>query len=213
MHSRVHAKLLDKYFGYKIPKIEVKLLQKYRAYDQDNDASSKKQHYEGTQAWIGLHPQALLTPYCDIFDALKEIDILEDGHVVDIGAGYGRVGIVLSSLFPRAKFTGYEIVRQRQVEANRVFDKLGLDNAYMSLCDVLDEDFDLPRASAYFIYDFSEQEDIYYILKTLKQRVGDYEFFLITKGDRVEHLLKTKFSSTWSFQYKTSQDGLKVYCA
>lgn len=105
-HPRLHVKTVDKLLGYKIPKVEVKLLQRYRAYDRDNDDSNRKHHYKGNQTWIGLHPQALQKSYCDI------------------GAGYGRVGLVLSLLFPEAKFIGYEIVKQRQLEGSRFFDYL-----------------------------------------------------------------------------------------
>lgn len=106
LHPQVHAKHLDKTLGFRIPKIEVKLLQKYRAYDQVIDTSNKKRHYEGSQTWIGLHPQALQTPYNDIYEALSLLKGQNIEKVVDIGAGYGRVGIVMNSLFPTAAFLG-----------------------------------------------------------------------------------------------------------
>ncbi len=71
--SRIHAKRLDRILGYSIPKIEVKLLQKYRAYYKGNDKTSRKTHYEGTQTWIGLHPQVLQTPYNELYEALKKL--------------------------------------------------------------------------------------------------------------------------------------------
>ena len=121
IHSRMHAKKLDKILGYKVTKIEVKLHQKYRSYDRFNDESNKKQHYKGAQTWIGLHPQVLQTPYCDIYQALLTAKDMNIEHVVDIGAGYGRVGVVLNALAKEAKFTGYEVVKERQAEGNRIF--------------------------------------------------------------------------------------------
>lgn len=211
IHARLHAKSLDKSLGYKIPKIEVKLLQKYRAYDRFNDDSNRKQHYQGTQTWIGLHPQALQTPYCDIYEALTFLKDVEVKHIVDIGAGYGRVGIVQSVVFPESRFTGYEILKQRQAEGNRVFTKFGLDNCNIELVNVLEQDFILPQAEVYFIYDFSEIEDVYEILETLSRRVDEYEFYLIIRGDRVDRLLKNKFKNIWrSFIFLESSD-LKIY--
>ena len=211
LHPRLHAKSLDKALGYKIPKIEVKLLQKYRAYDRHNDDSNKKQHYKGTQTWIGLHPQALQTPYCDIYEALSLIKNLKIKHVVDIGAGYGRVGVVLSVLYPNAKFTGYEIVKQRQMEGNRVFKKLGVNNSEIELKNVLDLDFDLPEAEIYFIYDFSEQEDIFQVLQTLSLKTQNKIFYLITRGDRVDYLMKHKFKHVWRLHMSLNSSDLKIY--
>ncbi|MCB0419714.1 MAG: hypothetical protein KDD61_01885 [Bdellovibrionales bacterium] len=211
MRSRVHAKAVDKYLGFKTSKIEVKLLQKYRAYDRYNDETNRKQHFKDSQTWIGLHPQALQTPYCDIYQALllaKDIDIQ---HVVDIGAGYGRVGIVLNSIFPKATFTGYEIVKQRQQEGNRIYSKLGLENCNIELKNVLDLDFELPKAEVYFIYDFSEKEDIHKILHALSLRSRGDKFYLIARGDRVESLIQNIFNETWTQCLSLEKSDLKIY--
>jgi hypothetical protein len=210
-HPRVHAKRLDKILGFKIPKIEVKLLQKYRAYDKVNDASNKKQHYQGTQTWIGLHPQALQTPYNDIFDALYLLKDFDVKRVVDIGAGYGRVGIVMNCLFPNAYFIGLEILKPRKVEGNRVFEQLELDNCEILLKNVLDDDFNLPTAQIYFIYDFSELDDICKILDELTSRMEKYDFFLITKGERVNYLLEHKYKKFWITNGFLSTGELKIY--
>ena len=102
LHPRVHSKLVDKALGYKIPKIEVKLLRKFNAYDHYVVGTKRKRHYEGTQAWIGLHPQVLQTPYADILEALDFFKTKDIKTIVDIGAGYGRVGLISSLLFPNA---------------------------------------------------------------------------------------------------------------
>lgn len=210
-HPRVHAKGLDHALGYKIPKIELKLLQKYRAYDQRHDDSNKKQHFKGTQTWIGLHPQALQTPYCDIYKALSLFKNFDIKHVVDIGAGYGRVGIVLSVLYPNAIFTGFEILKKRQLEGNRIFEKLKMNNSKILLKNVLDSDFDLPDADIYFIYDFSEQEDIFQILQTLSTRIKSKKFFLITKGERIDYLMKRKYKHIWRLKVSLDTTDLKIY--
>ena len=41
-------------------------------------------------------------------------------HVVDLGAGYGRMDFVLKSLDPRIEFTGYELVKERVQEGNKI---------------------------------------------------------------------------------------------
>lgn len=211
LHPRIHSKNLDRTFGYKIPKIEQKLTQKYRSYYQGPDESNKKKHYFGTQTWIGLHPQALQTTYNDIFEALYIIQEHNIDKVVDIGAGYGRVGLVMSSLFPEARFIGFEILKQRQQEGNRVFEKLKLVNCEILLENVLEEKFILPQAQVYFIYDFSEAEDICKILDELVSRIEEYNFFLITKGDLVDYLLEKKYKQFWQTNGYLSSGEIKIY--
>lgn len=210
-HPRVHSKNLDRQFGYKIPKIEEKLVQKYRHYDQAVDESNKKQHYQGTQTWIGLHPQVLQTPYSDLFNALQLLTDYPIRRVVDIGAGYGRVGLVMSSLFPDSEFIGFEILKKREQEANRIFSSLGLNNCKVYLENVLEEGFTLPKAEVYFIYDFSEITDISKILDQLKSRIHVEDFFLITKGDRMDQLLEVKYKPFWITNGILKIGDLKIY--
>jgi 16S rRNA G527 N7-methylase RsmG len=211
LHPQVHAKQLDKKLGFRIPKIEVKLLQKYRAYYQPNDISNKKQHFKGTQTWIGLHPQALQTPYNDLYEALLYLKEYNIETVVDIGAGYGRVGLVMNSIFPTSKFIGYEIIRKRMEEANRIFNVFNLQNCSVLQENVLAEDFIIPKAQIYFIYDFSEMDDICKILDQLSQRLMQENFFLITKGTRVDYLLAHKYKEFWLANSFIQHDELKIY--
>ncbi len=211
IHPRMHAKFLDKALGYKIAKIEVKLLQKYRAYYKDNDESNKKQHYHGTQTWIGLHPQALQTPYNDIYDALSLLSEFEVTKVVDIGAGYGRVGLVMNSIFPDARFIGYEILKQRELEANRVFEKLNLLNCEVIRENVLEQGFRLPSAEVYFIYDFSDLNDLTEILDVLESRIEEDSFFLIVKGDMINYLMTKKYKKFWRKNGFINTGELKIY--
>jgi tRNA G46 methylase TrmB len=213
VHGRVHAKELDRRLGYKIPRIEVKLQQKYRAYDTFNDQSNRKQHFTGGQTWIGLHPQVLQTPYNDIFEALDHLSVYEIDSIVDIGAAYGRVGLVASVVFPEASFKGYELVKKRQVEGNRIYRKYGLENCNILHKNVLEDDFVIPDAQIYFIYDFSEWEDIYDILNVLSKRVEDYDFFLVFHGDRIESIFKNKFKNIWKRYSDKRFNDLNIYCS
>ena len=210
LHPRIHARNLDKQIGYRINKIEAKLLQKYRSYcEPSNDGGT--QHYEGTQTWIGLAPHVLQTPYNHIYDALISLSQYPIEKIVDIGCGYGRVGLVMNSLFPNAEFVGYEILKLRAREANRVYEKLELNNCEVLLENVLDDAFLLPKAQIYFIYDFSEMEDLCVILDELMSRAKDYQFFLITVGDRVDYLIERKYKPFWKTNGFIKQGALKIY--
>lgn len=193
--SKIHSKRLDKILGYKIPKIEVKLLQKYRAFYKAKDMTNRKTHYQDTQTWIGLHPQVLQTPYNDLYEVLSLIPKDNIFKIVDIGCAYGRIGVIASVLYPKARFIGYEILDKRVNEANRIYEKLNLINSEVIQSNVLDFGFELPDAQIYFIYDFSEKEDIKRVLSKICEKIGQVDFYLITRGERVESLLKKEFKS------------------
>lgn len=211
VRPRAHSKSLDHMFGYKIPKIEQKLLQKYSPYDQATKKEDRKQHFQGTETWIGLPPQVLQTPYSDILKALTVFRSLEINKIIDIGAGYGRVGLVMNAIFPKSEFIGYEILKKRENEANRIFEKLELENCKVLLQNVLEEGFTLPKADLYFIYDFSEMSDICIILDQLNERVEKESFFLIAKGERVNKLLEINYHNIWIKNGCREVGDLKIY--
>lgn len=191
--AREHSKELDKCLGLRIPKIEMNLVKEYRPYFMTEDHSNKKQHYKGTETWIGLHPQVLQTPYseiCEFFNMLRDFEIKK---VVDLGAGYGRIGIVANAFFNQVKFIGYEILSERLDEANRIFDLLELENCQMINENILEETFKLPDANLYFIYDFSNPLDLRVILKKISQEFSKKEFFIVAKGEGIRSLIKTKY--------------------
>lgn len=211
MHHRLHAKNLDKKIGFKSSKIETKLLQKYRAYDQNEDPSSNKNHYQGTQTWIGLHPQALQTSYDELYQVLIKLEKFEIKNIVDIGAAYGRVGIVGKAIFPNATFKGFEILKNRQLEANRVFELLGLQNCEVYLQNVLTDGFRIPSADIYFLYDFSEIGDLCIILDQLSSYMKNNNFFVITKGDRLNYLIEKRYKEFWRVNHFIKVGELKIY--
>lgn len=211
LHARLHAKNLDREIGYKIPKIEEKLNQKFRSYYQSNDESNRKKHFQSSQSWIGLHPQVLQTPYNDIHECLSKLKDTNIDLVIDIGSGYGRVGMVMNSIFPKANFIGYEVIKKREAEGNRIFKKYGLNNCKIINKNVLEDGFVLPNAQIYFIYDFSEMSDICKILDDLVCKAKDKSFYLIARGDRMDYLINKKYKSFWrKFGFIEIED-LKIY--
>ena len=148
------AKDIDSHLGFKIPKIERKLLKKYRAYYKKSDSSNSKGFHSESETWVGLHPQVLLTPYAEIHRFLTFLKSYDPKIVVDLGAAYRRIGIVMSNILPTAQFKGFEIVTERLEEAKRVYASLLLENCQIEHQNILDDSFEIPDADIYFIYDF-----------------------------------------------------------
>ncbi len=211
MGPRRHSKNLDKQFGYRINKIENKLSQKYREYDLYERPDEKKKHFPGCEAWIGLDPGALQTPYSEIFHAFNFLKDFKVDRIVDIGAGYGRVAFVMNAVFPYCEFIGFEIVKKRQAEGQRVFDNMCFPNSSLVNENVLNSAFELPSADIYFIYDFSESGDLDIILKQLDRIRAHRSFYLIAKGDRVASLMATKYASYKNLYEVKSHTSLTVF--
>ena len=194
--QREHSKSIDQYLGFRILRIERKLIQQYRSFFVDEKKiSNKKLHCESGEtgeSWVGLNPQVLLTPYSElyeIFDLLRESQIKS---IIDIGCAYGRVGIVAKAFFPLSSFTGYEIVKKRISEAQRISSLYNLDLNILNQ-NVLDEDFELPNSSIYFIYDFSHFMHIRTILSKLEKKIGKHPFILVAKGDDIRSIIQLFF--------------------
>ena len=145
------------------------------------------------------------TPYSDILDALLELELENLNHICDIGCAYGRVGILSSVVFKGIKFTGFEIVKQRQIEATRIYHELSVENSSVFLQNVLEKDFALPFADVYFIYDFSDLDDVDKILRKIMGMFGFEDMLIIGRGDRTIGLIESKYKNIW---YKSSVHGL-----
>lgn len=210
-NGRSFSRDLDKRLGFKISQIESKLLKKYRAFDKATDESSRKPHFIGSETWIGLNPQVLQTPYSEITHFFSYLKNKKINRVVDFGAAYGRIGLVLAALHPEAEFLGFEILKMRYDEAIRIFNALGLDKLSMSNENILDESFVVPQADIYFIYDFSDPHDLRIILKKLSEKLFKDDFYLVAKGEGVRSLIQLKYPEFWSCNGVIHEEKWSLY--
>ncbi|MFA6237975.1 MAG: class I SAM-dependent methyltransferase [Bacteriovorax sp.] len=159
---------IDLDLGFKIKQIEeilkVKALQ--IAPETNFDQWGPILH-SGAQTWIGLDFQILQTSYHDLKALFELIKPRPLERIIDLGAGYGRLGIFLHRYYPIAQFLGIELVEERVKEANRVFRTLNAFNKEMIALD-LSAISELPEGDIYFIYDFGSVEHIKKILELLK---------------------------------------------
>lgn len=194
--NREHSKSIDQFLGFRIVKIERKLLSQYRPFfTNENEVTKKKLHSESGEvgeSWIGLNPQVLMTPYSELYDIFTFLKGRNIHSIIDIGCAYGRVGIVAKAFFPDVQFTGYEIVKKRILEANRINDLYDLDLDIHNQ-NVLDEGFELPDSSVYFIYDFSHFMHIRKLLEMIQAKINLHPFILVAKGEDIRGIIQLFF--------------------
>ena len=123
--------------------------------------------HDGAQTWVGLDFQVLQTTYHDLKTLFEIIRPRAGEKIIDLGAGYGRIGIFLHHFYPQSEFLGIELVSERVNEANRMLKSLKNINKKM-IAENLSELKELPFGDIYFIYDFGSVDHIKMILELLK---------------------------------------------
>ena len=173
----------DQKYGLRIPEIEAELLKKAKLLRPQGTVENLGHAlHEGAQTWIGLDPQILNTPYEELKRLCEILKPEAGSHIIDLGAGYGRLGIVLHEMNPEVKFTGYELVKERVDEGNRVFNVLNITNAKMVAQDLTDPEFNLPVADYYFIYDYGKVAHIRETMKQLEKLADTVKFKVMARG-------------------------------
>jgi hypothetical protein len=166
--AQEHAKHVDRWLGLRVDEIEAEL--------------SRKRAPEGQEFWLGLSAAALQTPYIEIRQMLESVGLPPGSRVLDLGAGYGRMGFVMGAHYPDSSFLGLEIVHERLEEGNRCLRAQGHPNAMLEWADLASSDFQLPVAEVFFLYDFGSRSAIVKILGELKTLASRQEVVVIGRG-------------------------------
>lgn len=156
--AKIHSKGLDDRLGLNCDQIEDILF----------EANKDSLFLQGQEFWYGLEIQSLQTPYSEILEMINFLKPKKGDTWLDLGAGYGRMGITLGFIEPEVHFLGYEYVQARVDEGNRVFKNWGLSNAALKQADISENEFHLDHAELYFLYDFGSKDDIYKVLEKLR---------------------------------------------
>lgn len=186
-----HSDSLDREFGLDVVSIEQTLFQ--RAQDLDPNGSLQtwgRSLHGGSQTWVGLLHHTLLTPWHELDQML---DILGPGpnhHFVDLGAGYGRMGLLLHQRLPAAYFTGIELVGERVEEGNRAFVRHDCGRARLVQGDLFDPRFTLPLGDTYMIYDYGNIEHIRWTMGQLQNLATIHRFKVVARGKGVRSLIQ-----------------------
>lgn len=183
-----HSALVDKILDYHIDQIELGLLKKAKKLAPEGDMKTwGRLLHNGSQSWVGLTPQQLQTTYNELWQMCDLLKPKGESTFVDLGAGYGRLALILQLFAPQVHFLGYEIVKERVEEGNRMFELLGLKHASLLEQDLSAQDFIIPDADYYFMYDFGDSEHIRRILTQLEFVADRQPIRVVVRGDYSRH--------------------------
>ncbi len=172
--AKIFSRKLDQLLGLEIEQVEKTILL--------NDPHTP---------WAGLEPQALQTPYPEIRMMLSILDLKVGQTIVDLGAAYGRMGLVIAVFHEGVDFIGYEVSKERVQEGNRVYDQFHASHSVSNAKSIqlLQDDishtrWNLPDADVFFIYDFGDLESIIRVIDRLKKLATRKSIRVVGRGRR-----------------------------
>ena len=190
--SKQHSSSVDKILGFRIRYVEEMLIAEARGFDPEGSHESwGPTLHQGVQTWVGLDAQTLQTPYSEIIRILQLLKIRPYQHVIDLGAAYGRMGVVVGGVYPKNTFTGFEYVKARVEEGMRVYAELGLKRSQLVVQDLFSQDFQLPEADIYFIYDYGQVEHIDHTLKQIAQVARRRPVRVVVRGKFTREIISS----------------------
>lgn len=192
--NRTHSEDLDRELGVAVEAIEVGLLEIAKSKLPDGDHKKWGQAiHEGNQTWVGLSHQTLQTPYGELREICELLNPQDSTTVVDLGAGYGRLGLILGSFFPEVNFIGHEYVPERVREGQRILELYKCQKAQLLQKNLTSPDYQLPLAEYYFIYDYGTVPHLRRTLKQLEVISEKKNFKVIARGKGVRSLIQYEF--------------------
>ena len=145
--------------------------------EKASEDTKKERLYEG--AGLGVQ-----SSYATTLNTIRYLNPKSGTRFVDLGSGYGRVGLVLGLLRPDVQFTGYEFVEDRVQIANDSVDRFNLDqHVHFYAQDLSASDFKIPEAEFYYIFDSFTDETYKYVIDQLIQISQIQKIKVITKGN------------------------------
>lgn len=165
LQAQIHSEQVDTWLGFHISSIE-----------------SKLKELPDQRIWVSLPAQAMLTPYSEIREILERLRPSPGTRIIDLGAGYGRMGFVIGRHFPQVHFVGYECVRERVEEAYRCLRPWKYSLVEMQQADLADPHFTPARAEYYFLYDFGTRQAIEKSLQDLRKIALQQSITVVGRG-------------------------------
>lgn len=152
------------------------------------------------------------TSYATAMIALRELDLQPGDTLIDLGSGYGRVGIIGGLLRSDLQFIGYEFVRHRVECSQNASERSGMAGHVKFYCqDLGDPDFEIPEAAAYYLYDPFNEETYQRVLRRIHAVASRKPVRVVTNADAGAWFQKLMVPTRW-FPAKIHDGGtLRIF--
>jgi hypothetical protein len=169
--------------------------------------STTERLYEG--AGVGVQ-----SGYSSALLALRHLNPAEKSRFIDLGAGYGRIGLIVGLLRPDIDFIGYEFVPHRVKIAEEATEKLDLrSHVQFRIQDLSLQEFCIPVAETYYIYDSFSESTYLHVLAQLRGISQNKKITIITKGNARHWLESQSQNGHWALDRQFDNGNLCFYQA
>jgi predicted RNA methylase len=132
--------------------------------------------------------------YLSLFMALNQLP-RRPSLMIDLGSGYGRVGLVAGLFNSNWSFQGYEYVEHRVRTAQSACERLGLNpRVRFSTQDLSASDFELPEADVYYLYDPFSKATYERVLSSINKNRLYRQTLVVAKGGALQSFQEVGFS-------------------
>jgi tRNA G46 methylase TrmB len=173
-------------------------------YERDRGMRVDPENHERLYEGAGLGVQ---TSYTSLLIALDELKLKVGARFVDLGSGYGRVGLVVGIVRPDIDFVGYEYVAHRVEASQNSALQAGLSGHVSFLTqDLSDLKFEIPEADVYYMYDPFSQETYLHVFNQLLAIAKKQPVMIVTKGNAGAWIENALCGAGW-FSDRTGDTG------
>lgn len=178
-------------------------------YQLDTDMAVDYSIKESLYQQSGLEVQS---GYSTILLALHNIHAGPGSSLIDLGSGYGRVGLVCALLRPDIDVTGYEYVPHRVDVANHASEKLGLqEHLHFQTQDLSSASFAIPDADVYYLYDPFTEDTYRSVLKQILAVSRRRQITVVTKGAAGNRFTEISEEHNWPEPLRIDYGNLCIF--
>ncbi|WP_413291842.1 SAM-dependent methyltransferase [Bdellovibrio sp. HCB185ZH] len=193
----------------------------YRTFDRldevfelnyDADAGMKIETIDGGERLYEGAGVGVQSGYSTVLTALNHLQLAESSRFVDLGSGYGRVGLVVGLLRPDIDFVGYEYVPHRVHISAKTAERFQIhEHVQFKIQDLSLEEFSIPEAEVYYLYDPFSEETYKHVLDQLIEISHRKSIVIVTKGNARKWLLDVAARENWSQPMQYDSGNLCVF--
>jgi hypothetical protein len=159
--------------------------------DCDMPNNSSERIYAGAGAGVQ-------SGYSTVLEALRHLKPLAGERFVDLGSGFGRVGLIVGLTRPDIQFLGYEYVQHRVDAANLASQAFGLSaHVQFFTQDLFAKNFSIPDAEIYYLYDPFTTETYKHVLQQLRDISLRQKIAVFTRGNARHWLTELAARNGW----------------
>lgn len=152
------------------------------------------------------------TSYATILTALRRLQLTPGAHIVDLGSGYGRLGVLGGLVRPDLWFTGYEFVGHRVEVAQASASRAGIsDRVRFYQQDLSQPQFEIPKADVYYMYDPFCESTYQRVLRRVHQVACQQPLTVVTNADAGVWFKKLQEPKTWQPPIRADDGSLLIF--